>query len=336
LPRKAAGTQALVRYAVSTYARFTTGYFTSNLDNFLVGWRLGPAQLGFYKKAYDLFVLPSSQLSLGLTVLAVSALSRLQKDIVQYRRHLLSALGVMAFLGMAISGDLTLVGKDLIRVLLGYKWGESASIFTIFAPGIGMMLIYCTHIWIHLSLGHADRWFRWGLVDLVVTTVFLITGLHWHAEGIAVAWVASYWLITVPALWYAGRPIQLGISPIIATIWRYVASSLIATTLVAALIRLIPSVTAVPGAPAAFLRLIAFSFAFMVIYLVSVILLHRGYGPLRQVAGLMAEMVAVRRSTDTTANRDIDRNEASQELSASPGGELLAVGEVGSAKSAGE
>ncbi len=191
LPRRAPGTGAMVRYAVHTYGRFSTGYFTNNFDNFLVGWKLGPAQLGFYKKAYDLFGLPSNQFSTGLTIVAVSALSRLQRDIVQYKRYLLSALGVMALLGMGISGDLVLVGRDVILVLLGPRWGESGRLFTLFAPGIGFMLLYGTHVWIHLSLGHANRWFRWGIVDLVVTTLFLLGGLHWGAAGIAMAWVAS-------------------------------------------------------------------------------------------------------------------------------------------------
>jgi PST family polysaccharide transporter len=292
LPRRAAGTGSLVRYAISTYGRFSTGYFTNNLDNFLVGWRLGPTPLGFYKKAYDLFVLPSNQLSTGLTIVAVSALSRLQRDVVQYKRYLLGALGVMAFIGMGISGDLTLVGKDLILVLLGPKWGESGRLFTIFAPGIGFMLLYCTHIWIHLSLGKADRWFRWGMVDLVVTTVFLFVGLHWHAEGIAVAWVASYYVITLPAFWYAGRPIQLGVSSVIAVIWKYIAASLTAGSVAFFIVRAAPSLVAAPGPMWAFARLVAVSLLFLVLYLGAVIALHRSFAPLYRVAGLLREMTS--------------------------------------------
>jgi len=292
LPRHAAGTRSMVRFAIHTYGRFFTGYFTNNLDNFLVGWKLGPASLGFYKKAYDLFVLPSNQLATGLTMVAVSALSRLQRDRAQYKRYLLSALGVMAFVGMAISGDLTLVGRDLVLVLLGAKWGESGRLFTIFAPGIGFMLLYCTHIWIHLSLGKADRWFRWGLVDLVVTTVFLFVGLHWHAEGIAVAWVAAYWVIAYPALWYAGQPIELGVSAVIGVTWKYIVASLAAGGAVFFLLRAVPDWLAAPGPLWAFARLTAVSTLFLAFYLGAVIALHRSLSPLYQVAKLLREMSA--------------------------------------------
>ena len=291
-PRRVAGTGSMVRFAISTYGRFSTGYFTNNLDNFLVGWRLGPAQLGFYKKAYDLFGIPSNQLSSGLTIVAVSALSRLLRDTAQYKRYLLSALGVMAFIGMGISGDLTLVGKDLILVLLGPKWGESGRLFTIFAPGIGFMLLYFTHVWIHLSLGKADRWFRWGLVDLVVTTVFLFVGLHWQAQGIAAAWVASYWVIALPALWYAGKPIQLKISSVIAVIWRYVVASLTAGSAAFLIMRQLPSFAAAPGLLWAVARFAAVSLLFLVLYTGAVIALHQSFAPLYQVAGLLREMTS--------------------------------------------
>lgn len=291
-PRRAAGTGSMVRFAIHAYGRFSTGYFTNNLDNFLVGWRLGPTPLGFYKKAYDLFILPSSQLSTGMTIVAVSALSRLKRDAAQYKRYLLSALGVMTFVGMGISGDLTLVGKDLILVLLGSKWVESGRLFTIFAPGIGFMLLYCTHIWIHLSLGRADRWFRWGIVDLLLTSGFLFVGLHWQAEGIAVAWVTSYWVIALPALWYAGKPIQLGISSVVAVIWKYPVASVTAGGAAFLIMRAMPSFVAALGPVWAIARLAVFSVLFLALYLGAVIALHRSFAPLHQVAGLVREMTS--------------------------------------------
>src|SRR5258708_15808543 len=121
LPGRASGTGTMVVIAINSYGRYTTGYFANNLDNFLVGWRLGATPLGFYKKAYDLFVLPSSQLSVGLVNVAVSALSRLQRDLERYKKYFLSALGVMAFVGMGLGADLTIIGKDLILFLLGPK-----------------------------------------------------------------------------------------------------------------------------------------------------------------------------------------------------------------------
>ena len=210
-PRRAPGTASMVRFAMSTYGRFIANYCTWNTDNLLVGWQLGSVSLGYYKKAYDLFALPASQLVNPLAGVAVAALSRLKSDAVQYRRYLLSALGVIAFVGMAVGADLTLVGHDVIRLLLGPKWDESGRIFVYFGPGIGVMLLYYTHGWIHLSLGHADRWLRWGIVEFAVTVSLFIAALHWGSVGIAFAWTISFWILTFPAFWYAGQPIQLSV-----------------------------------------------------------------------------------------------------------------------------
>ena len=63
LPRRAANTLPMVRFAMNVYGRFTVNYFSRNTDNMLVGWRFDAQALGFYKKAYDLFAL-----SVGLLV----------------------------------------------------------------------------------------------------------------------------------------------------------------------------------------------------------------------------------------------------------------------------
>ena len=47
---------------MNVYSHFAFSYLTRNTDNLLVGWRYGARALGFYKKAYDLFVIPQTQL----------------------------------------------------------------------------------------------------------------------------------------------------------------------------------------------------------------------------------------------------------------------------------
>lgn len=290
-PRRGVGTVPFVRFATNTYGRFTANYFTWNLDNLLVGWRLGPLQLGFYKKAYDLFVLPANQLSAPLTSVAVSALSRLKQEPAQYRRYFLSALSILAFVGMGFGADLTLVGKDLIRLLLGPGWGESGRIFTFFGPGIGVMLLYGTHGWIHLSLGRADRWLRWGIVEFTVTALLFIIALPWAPVGIAVAWAASFIILTIPALWYAGKPIQLGISSVIAAVWKYLLASLLAGGASSEIIRAFPSFGATSELVGAVRHVVVISMLFGTFYVIAVILLHRGLGPFYQVASILREMV---------------------------------------------
>lgn len=295
VPRRDARTGPMIRFALNTYGRFAANYTTWNLDNLLVGWRFGPQSLGFYKKAYDLFVLPINQLSAPLTVVAVAALSRVRDDAAQYRRYFLRALSTMAFIGMGVAAALTLVGADLIFVLLGPGWEPSGRIFTIFGPAIGISLLYGTHGWIHLSIGRADRWLRWGLVELAVTALCFLIGLPWGPAGIAVAWVASFWILAIPGLWYAGRPVHLGIGPMIAVVWRYVLASALAAGAVVAVVRALPAVVAAPGIAGALARMAVNASLLGLFYLAAVVLLHMGCEPLWQIAELLGDLVPFRR-----------------------------------------
>ena len=292
-------TSRLLRVAIHTYGRYSVKYFASNTDNLLVGWRFGAFALGFYKKAYDLFALSATQLVFTTSLVAVTALSRVRENREQFHRYLLGAIAVLAFMGMGIAGDLTLIGKDLIRLLLGPQWGPSGSIFTFFAPGIGIMLIYGTHGWIHLSIGRADRWFLWGLVEWAVTTLLFLAGLHWGPKGIAVAWDVSLWVLTLPAMWYAGKPIGLKVGRVVAEVWQYVVASLVSCIICTLFVMRFTWLSQSPGASGAALRIVVVSLSFVCLYLLAVVILHGSLEPLQNGIRFLRDMgpSAKRRAT---------------------------------------
>jgi O-antigen/teichoic acid export membrane protein len=289
LPRRVAGTGSMVRFAIHVFGRYSLGYSAQNTDNLLVGWKFGPGALGLYKKAYDLFVLPFSLL--GVYHVAIPTLSRLTGDRAQYKRYFLSGLAMLALVGMGIGADLTLVGRDLVRLLLGPKWDEAGRIFVFFGPGIGAQIIYSTYGMIHISIGTTARYLRWGLIEVSVTIVLFFLLLPWGPVGLAVAWTAAYWILVIPAFWYAGKPIQLRITSVIDAIWRFLLASLLAGCVCALIIREFPSLMVASGSMGALNRIVVASLLFAPLYLGMVLLLHGGPAPLYQFARLMREML---------------------------------------------
>ena len=176
-PGRASGTGSGLKFATNVYSHFAFSYLTHNTDNLLVGWRFGARALGFYKRAYDLFVLPETQLLSPLSAVVVSTLSRVNRDREQFQRYFLRTISVLALVGMGIGADFALVGRDIIRFLFGPGWEEAGRIFALFGPGIGVMMLYNTHGWIHLSIGRPERWFRWGLMEFVCTVTSILAGL---------------------------------------------------------------------------------------------------------------------------------------------------------------
>jgi O-antigen/teichoic acid export membrane protein len=296
LPRRGVGTWAMVRFAAHVYGRFSANYFTRNVDNLLVGWRFNAAALGFYKKAYDLFALSASQLISPLHNVALSTLSQLNHDPARFKRYLANSLGIVAFVGMAMGTDLTLVGKDVVRVVLGPKWSESGRIFQLFGPGIGVMLLNGTVGWIHLSIGKPGRWLRWTLVESAATVLLFVLALPWGPAGVAAAWSVSFWILLIPAFWYAGRPLGFGVSSLMAAVWRYAAASLLAGLTTAAIIRSTPLWGTPPDAKVALQAIVIMSALFLALYLTTVTALYWGFAPLRQLASLLRELAPGRRA----------------------------------------
>jgi PST family polysaccharide transporter len=318
-PGRASGTGSGLKFAANVYSHFAFSYLTRNTDNLLVGWRFGARALGFYKRAYDLFVLPETQLLAPLSAVVVSTLSRVSRDREQFQRYFLRTISVLALVGMGIGADFALVGVDIIRFLFGPGWDEAGRIFALFGPGIGVMLLYNTHGWIHLSIGRPERWFRWGLLEFACTVTLFLLALHWGPSGIALAWTTSYFLLMFPGFWYAGKPIGLGIGPILGVIWKFFAASVAAGVGTALIVRAMPNFET--AFPSAFVRMVSVSLVFFGLYLGGVIVLHRGLRPLKETVGLIRDFLPERKvestlpvAADTTVSRKTSRRSADAKL----------------------
>lgn len=304
-PRRVAGTGSGLKFAMNVYSHFAFSYATRNTDNLLIGWRFGERALGFYKRAYDLFVLPESQLLVPLSAVAVSTLSRVNSDREQFQRCFLRIISVLALVGMGVGVDFALVGEDIIRFLFGPGWEQAGRIFALFGPGIGVMLLYNTHGWIHLSIGKPERWFRWSLLEFLCTASLFLLTLHWGPSGVAFAWTASYFLLMFPGFWYAGKPVDLRMGTVLGAIWKFFIASAVSGCATAVLVRVIPFLEPASDTWGSLVRMVLISCIFVGLYCGGVIVLHRGTKPLSETAILLRDFLPARtiRSNSTTAIR---------------------------------
>ena len=290
-PGRASGTRSSVSFAMHVYSHFVSSYLKCNADNLLVGWRYGAQWLGFYKKAYDMFILPVTQLQAPVTAVVISTLSRVSHDRAQFQRYFLRSISVLALVGLGVGADFALVGQDIFRILLGPGWEQAGRIFALFGPGIGIMLLYNTHGWIHLSIGHPERWLRWGVLEAVFTIGLFLLGLQWGPSGVALAWTVSFFVLMLPGFWYAGQPIGLKIAPIFSAIWKYFVASAGAGILTALFSRAFAFYGSKSGLRYAVLDAIVVSTTLFALYLGAVFVLHRGIRPFQETFSLMRELL---------------------------------------------
>lgn len=228
LPTFDSGTKPMVKFALNVYGNFCLTYFRKNFDRVLIGRFLGSQPLGHYDRAHQLSSMLPNQLTIPLSDVALATLSRLANDSEQYRNYLSMMFSGLAFVVLPVSVILSLIGKDIIYLLLGPKWLQAGEIFSILGLGIGMIVLYNTHGWIHLSLGRADRWFRWSIIALVTTIIFFLIGLPFGLLGLASANTFSIYVLILPAIWYAGKPGGIKLSIFISAVWKYFCAAIVA------------------------------------------------------------------------------------------------------------
>jgi hypothetical protein len=94
-----------------------------------------------------------------------------------------------------------------------------------------------------------------------------------------------------PGFWYAGKPIGLGIGPVLAVIWKFFAASVGAGCTTALILRAVPAFAMTAGPTGALLRMASVSLLFFGLYFVGVILLHQGPKPLNETARLLRDLL---------------------------------------------
>ncbi len=199
-----------INKSIKSYVHFGAGvtgfnmvnYFSRNLDNILIGKYIGAGPLGLYSKAYQLMMLPISQLRDPLNAVGTPAMSSLFSDPVKYRRYYGEYLFLLSFFSIPIVVFLFICSKPIILLVLGPNWAEAASIFQLLAITALIQPIASTRGMVLLTSGQSGRFFMWGVYNAIAVIIAFGVGVRWGIEGIAIAYAISNYAILIPSLNY--------------------------------------------------------------------------------------------------------------------------------------
>jgi PST family polysaccharide transporter len=190
-PALAAGTKALVRFGGYLSAFNIINYLARNADQFLIGWYWGPTSLGFYSRAYNLLLMPITQINAPLNNVMVPGLSRLRDDPQTYARFYLRTVNAISWVTVPLVAVLAAVSNDLFLVLLGPNWIPAGPIFKILAPAALLQPIYNSIGWIFVTQGRTDRMLRWSLLSCPIILLGFVLGLRYGSAGVAWGYVVA-------------------------------------------------------------------------------------------------------------------------------------------------
>lgn len=214
-----------IKYAIKVYCNFTLGYLTKSIDKVLMGKFHGSAPLGTYDRAYHLSSIPVGQLLSPLHNVALATLSRLKHDRERFISYYIKSVSMVSFVGALVALIFTITAQDVIVLLLGPQWFESGKVATALGPGIAAMLVYGTHSWLHLSLGTPGRWLQWNIFATGITIAAFFIAAPYGAVAMGIAYSASAFILILPGLWFAGRPIHLDLQKITTSTWAHFVSA---------------------------------------------------------------------------------------------------------------
>jgi O-antigen/teichoic acid export membrane protein len=201
--------KSMVRFGMHV-ASFSVIYTISKtVDRAVLGLAYSPDQVGYYQNASTLYDNSIRSALTQVHLVGSTALSKFQSNAASLRKKYEAALSVLAFFIMPMAAILSVISEDLTVVLLGERWRAAGSILSIIALRGIFHVLEASQGWLHLSIGRADRWKNWGIVSLIVQLVAAISGLPFGARGVATATVVAGFLLSVPSILYAGRPIGI-------------------------------------------------------------------------------------------------------------------------------
>jgi len=221
------GMRPLITFGANVSGHNLLRSLTLNLDKIVIGKWWGSQQLGLYSKAYQLLTLPLIQLLVPLGKVAVPTLSRLQEDKGRYQGYYRKIVSLIAYGIMPLSVAVAALAEEIILIVLGARWLESARIFRILAISALVQPIASANTWVCISTGHTKNMMQWAMMSTPMVCAAFFVGLPWGALGVAWAYTTCMLLIQIPGCYIMLKDTPISVRDVVGSSWRPTVLSII-------------------------------------------------------------------------------------------------------------
>lgn len=196
--RMQADIRSMMRFGGTVTLNGFIVYVAYNLEKILLGRVWGADAVGMYGRAYQLSNIPIENLNTAIGGVAFSALARLQDDASRLKTCFLKGYALVLLLNVPITIVCALFTDDLIAVLLGPRWTDTATIFRLLAPTILIFALINPLVWLMFSQGLIVRSLKIALVLAPLVIVGYVIGLPYGPTGVALGYSVAMTLWVVP------------------------------------------------------------------------------------------------------------------------------------------
>jgi len=215
-------------------------YFTSSLDQILLGRFTGATALGIYRQAFQLVMMPITQLTSPMQSVWEPLFSALQDDAPKYRRVFQKTVSMVSLITMPLAAGAFMCSKQLVAALLGQRWSGAIELASILAIAMFIRPAITTVGFVMVSCGKTGRYAVLGILDSLTLITAVSVGVMWGARGVAFGQVAATYIAFLPLVWAALRDTPVDLSIWLRAIARPAACSLLMVAMLYALFNLAP------------------------------------------------------------------------------------------------
>jgi PST family polysaccharide transporter len=206
-----------VRFAGALVGTQALAYVSKSIDSILLGILRGPAELGMYNRAYQVVVLPLSQVTVPLSRVAIPVLSKLQDTAQVFMSYLKTAQFATVTVTSVVYGAMIGFGEPLVRIVLGNQWLDAVPILQVLAVSGIFRALGQVPYWAFVSLGQTSKQLLIYLVGQPIIIAAIAIGAIWGGIGVATGCSVGYAIFWVLNMWWASRVTRLPIGRLAAS-----------------------------------------------------------------------------------------------------------------------
>ncbi len=204
----------LFGFSFSVFVTSLLWYFSSRLDEMVIGRFAGINPLGLYSIAGKLPNLANMVTQQPLSIISLPSLSRLQTDHAKMRQVVCQGMELNALISFAVFVGLAMVAPEAVPFLFGAKWAGAAllcSLLSLYAL-VNALVVFCYPVL--LASGGIGKYVWLNVWHFIGVVVACLVGIQFSVAWLVLGLIINAVVITIPALMFIHR--RIGLSP-----WDY-------------------------------------------------------------------------------------------------------------------
>lgn len=175
----------------------------TSADVLVIGWWLGPADLGLYSVALNFAAMPLNKIAPIANSVAFPAFALVQGNLYETRFYALKAMRLMTMVAVPVFFGISAIAPEIVNLVFGPQWTAAIPMLTILALAMTFRAILLVVPNFLQGIGDARAGFWCTLSGAVLFPPAFIIGCAWGVEGVYYALLLGHPVVFGIYAWIA-------------------------------------------------------------------------------------------------------------------------------------